>query len=209
MKPKGIDRMATVASDTPRRGFAQRLLGSSVVDLLLGPHGVDRYLELISPRLTIAEARAEVGSVRRQTPRSVTLTLRPNAAWRGFDAGQYVAAGVEIDGVRRTRTYSPAGSPLAGGELELTVTEHPGGLVSGHLLGTARPGTIVHLGQAQGAFTLPRPRPERIVLISGGSGVTPVLSMLRSLVDEGHRGQIAFLHFARTEADWLYRAKVE
>jgi stearoyl-CoA 9-desaturase NADPH oxidoreductase len=204
-----MDEMATVASDPPRAGLARRLLGSPVVDLLLGPHGVDRYLELISPRLTIADARAEVVRVSRQTPRSVTLTLRANAAWRGFNAGQYVAAGFELNGVRRTRTYSPAGSQHRGRELELTVTEHPSGLVSGHLLRSARPGAIVHLAQAQGTFTLPQPRPDRIVLISGGSGVTPVLSMLRTLIDEEHDGQIAWLHFARTEADWLYRAEVQ
>ena len=46
------------------------------------------------------------------------------------------------------------------------------------------------------------------MLISGGSGITPVLSMLRTLVDEGHDGEIAFLHFARTEADWLYEHEV-
>jgi len=201
--------MATVASEPPRAGLARRLLGSPVVDLLLGPHGVDRYLELISPRLTLADARAEVVRVRRQTPRSVTLTLKPNAAWRGFQAGQYVAAGFELNGVRRTRTYSPSCSQHAGRELELTVTEHPGGAVSGHLLRSARPGAIVHLAQAQGTFMLPQPRPERIVLISGGSGVTPVLSMLRTLIDEKHDGQIRWLHFARTEADWLYRAEVQ
>jgi stearoyl-CoA 9-desaturase NADPH oxidoreductase len=200
--------MATLASDPPRPGLARRLLGSPVVDLLLGPHGVDRYLELISPTLTVADARAEVVAVRRQTPRSVTLTLRPNRAWGGFQAGQYVAVGVEIDGVRRTRTYSPAGSAHHGRELELTITEHPGGLVSGDLLRAARAGAVVHLVGAQGLFTLPEPRPERIVLISGGSGITPVLSMLRTLVDEGHDGEVAFLHFARTEADWLYEPEL-
>jgi stearoyl-CoA 9-desaturase NADPH oxidoreductase len=163
---------------------------------------------LIRPTLTVADARAEVVAVRRQTPRSVTLTLAPNAAWGGFAAGQYVAVGVEIDGVRRTRTYSPAGSARHGRALELTVTEHPGGLVSGHLLRAARPGAVVHLAPAQGAFTLSEPRPERVVLISGGSGITPVLSMLRTLLDEGHDGEIAFLHFARTEADWLYEPEV-
>jgi ferredoxin-NADP reductase len=201
--------MAAVSADPPRSRLARRLLGSPMVDLLLGPHGVDRYLELLSPRLTIADARAEVIRVRRQTSRSVTLTLRANAAWRGFQAGQYVPAGVEIDGVRRTRTYSPAGSHHDGRRLELTVTEHPSGLVSGHLLRAIRPGAIVHLGQAQGTFTLPQPPPDQIILISGGSGITPVLSMLRTLVDEDHRGEIAFVHFARTEADWLYRPEVE
>ncbi len=200
--------MATIAPHPPRPGLARRLLGSPVVDLLLGPHGVDRYLELISPTLTVTEARAEVAAIRRQTARSVTMTLAPNRAWAGFEAGQYVAVGVEIDGVRRTRTYSPAGSALRPGELELTVTEHPGGVVSGHFLRAARRGAIVHLASAQGAFTLPRPRPERLVLISGGSGITPVLSMLRTLLDEGHDGEVAFLHFARTEADWLYEREV-
>jgi ferredoxin-NADP reductase len=200
--------MATLASDPPRPGLARRLLGSPVVDLLLGPHGVDRYLELISPTLTVTDARAEVVAVRNQTPRSVTLTLRPNRAWTGFQPGQYVAVGVEIDGVRRTRTYSPASSAHRGRQLELTVTEHPGGLVSGHLLRGVPVGAVVHLAGAQGMFTLPEPRPERIALISGGSGITPVLSMLRTLVDEDHDGEVAFLHFARTEADWLYAREV-
>jgi stearoyl-CoA 9-desaturase NADPH oxidoreductase len=199
----------TTTAPHPRTGLARRLLGSPVVDLLLGPHGVDRYLELISPTLTVGDARAEVVAARRQTARSVTLTLRPNRAWAGFQPGQYVAVGVEIDGVRRTRTYSPAGSAHHGRELELTVTEHPGGLVSGHLLRAARPGSIVHLATAQGMFTLPEPRPDRLVLISGGSGITPVLSMLRTLIDEGHDGEIAFVHFARTEADWLYEPEVQ
>ncbi len=143
--------MATLASDPPRPGLARRLLGSPVVDLLLGPHGVDRYLELISPTLTVGDARAEVVAVRRQTPRSVTLTLRPNRAWRGFRAGQYVARR------RRDRRGAPHPHLLArrarrthGRELELTVTEHPGGLVSGHLLRAARPGAIVHLGRRPG-----------------------------------------------------------
>jgi ferredoxin-NADP reductase len=71
-----------------------------------------------------------------------------------------------------------------------------------------RTGSIVHLATAQGVFTLPEPRPERLVLISGGSGITPVLSMLRTLIDEGHDGEIAFVHYARTEADWLYEPEV-
>jgi ferredoxin-NADP reductase len=184
---------------------ARRLLSSPLVDLLCGPHGIDRYLELIRPDLTLHDARAEVLSVRRQTDRSVTLTLRPNAAWAGLRAGQFVAVGVEIDGVRQTRTYSPAGSEHgSGAALELTVTAHPQGLVSRHLQREVRPGAILHLGTAQGAFALPDPRPERLVLISGGSGVTPVMSMLRTLCDEDHDGQIAFVHYARTAADWLY-----
>jgi ferredoxin-NADP reductase len=197
------------AAVEPRLTVAHRLLRSPVVDLMLGPHGVDRYLELIHPRLTVTDARAEVVSVRRQTARSVTLTLRPNRAFGGVRAGQFVRVGVEIDGVRRTRTYSPAGSEHARGrELELTVTEHSGGLVSPYLVGHARPGMVLHLSEGLGEFTLPQPRPRRLHLISGGSGITPVLAMLRTLADEDADGDHTFLHFARTEADWLYEGDV-
>jgi len=187
----------------------KRLLASRFVDLLVGPHGIDRYLELLDPRLSLHDARAEVVRVCRQTERSVTLTLAPNAAWRGFRAGQFVPVGVEIDGVRRTRTYSPAGSEHSGGrELELTVTSHPRGLVSRHLNEHAAPGMIVHLGAAAGEFVLPRPRPRRLALISGGSGITPVLSMLRTLCEEGHDGEVLFVHYGRRRADWLYEPEV-
>lgn len=193
----------------PTLSAPRRLLTSRMVDLLLGPHGVDRYLELVDPSLTVRDARAHVVALTRQTERSVTLRLRPNAAWRGFRAGQFVAVGVEINGVRHTRTYSPAGSEHRSGELELTVTRHPDGLVSRHLHAALVPGRVLHLGQAQGDFVLPQPRPERLVLISGGSGITPVLSMLRTLCDEGHAGEIHFIHYARTAADWLYRREVD
>jgi ferredoxin-NADP reductase len=187
----------------------KKVLGSPIVDLLLGPHGVDRYLELIRPSFTIRDARAEVVAVRRQTARSVTLTLATNGAWDGFRAGQFVRAGFEIDGVRRTRTYSPACSEHGSRrELELTVTAHPEGLVSNHLHDSVRAGAVVHLAAAQGDFVLPDPRPQRLVLISGGSGITPVMSMLRTLCDEGHDGRIRFVHYARTEGDWLYCSEV-
>jgi ferredoxin-NADP reductase len=189
---------------------ARRLLRSPFVDLLVGPHGIDRYLELIRGDLTVRDARAEVLDVRRQTARSATLTLRCNDVWSGFRAGQFVRVGVEIDGVRRTRTYSPACSEHGPrGRLELTVTTHPDGLVSPYLQSRLTPGAIVHLGAAQGDFILPERRPEQLVLVSGGSGVTPVMSMLRTLCDEGHTGEVAFLHYARTSADWLYRDEVE
>ena len=199
-----------IADPAPKdKRVTRRLLRSPFVDLLLGPHGIDRYLEQLSPRLTVSDARAEIMDVRRQTARSVTLRLRPNGAWQGARAGQFVRVGIEIDGVRRTRTYSPSCSERAGTrELELTVTEHPGGVVSEHLLRSARPGTIVHLGPAQGEFALPALRPRRLSLISGGSGITSVLAMLRTLCEERHDGELRFVHYARTEADWLYRPEV-
>jgi ferredoxin-NADP reductase len=179
------------------------------VNALVGPHGIDRYLELISPTLTIRDARAEVTGVHRQTDRSVTLTILPNRAFTGFRAGQFVKVGVEIDGVRRTRTYSPTISEHDDTLLELTITLRDGGLVSHHLRNHARPGMLLHLSAAAGDFVMPERRPARLALISGGSGVTPIIAMLRTLVSEEHAGPVEFVHYARTAADFLYRPQVE
>lgn len=175
------------------------------VEALATPHGVDRYLELIHPLLTVRELRAVVTDVDRSCADSATLTLRPTRQWRGFRAGQFVQLTVEIDGVNRTRCYSPACSQhRTDGRIELTVKAHPGGLVSQHLYRHAEPGLVVGLAPADGGFALPEPRPAGVLLISGGSGITPVLAMLRTLCDEGYGGDVAFLHYARTEADVPY-----
>ena len=191
------------------RGLGRHLLRSRLLGALTYPHGVDRYAELIDPLLLARDVRAEVTAVRHQTSRSVTLVLRPNENWRGFRAGQFVGVSVEVGGVRLIRPYSPAGSEQAAdGELELTVSTHPDGRVSRHLRDHARPGLVVDLTQAQGEFMLPSPRPERVLLISGGSGITPVMAMLRTLCDEGFAGEIGFLNYARSSALALYDAEL-
>ena len=205
-------RRARPHGSTPRRPRSPRnaleaLAGKlSIAEALATPHGVDRYLELVHPMLTVRELRAVVTDVERSTDDSVTLTLRPTRQWQGFAAGQFVQIAVDIDGVRRTRCYSPSCSQYrADGRIEITVKAHPEGLVSRYLHANARPGLVLGLSQADGVFTLPAPRPERILLISGGSGITPVLSMLRTLVEENHQGEIVFLHYSFTAADVAHR----
>ncbi|MBE1547534.1 ferredoxin-NADP reductase [Mycobacterium sp. OAS707] len=185
-----------------------RVLASPLVDLLTGPHGVDRYTELVAPTWTTGDARAKIVAVRRQTPRSVTLTLEPNRAFTGFRAGQHINLTVEIDGRRRTRPYSPA-SAEGSRHIELTIGRHDGGLVSTYLYEHARPGMVVGLDSVGGEFTLPVQRPQRILFVSGGSGITPVMSMLRTLRTQGHTGEIAFVHYARSADEACYRAELD
>lgn len=184
--------------------LSNRVLGSSLVDLLTGPHGVDRYTELVTPTWSLGDARAKVVSVRRQTPRSVTLRLAPNRAFRGFKAGQHINLTVEIDGRRRTRCYSPASGEGAA-LIELTIGLHNSGLVSTYLHRHARPGMVLGLDSVGGDFVLPTKRPRRILFVSGGSGITPVMSILRTLKAEGFDGEIAFVHYARSADEACYR----
>jgi ferredoxin-NADP reductase len=202
-------------TQTSKLRLRDRVLRSALVSVLTGPHGVDRYTELVEPTWTLGDARAKIVAVRRDTPRSVTLTLEPNAVFtqrRAFRAGQHVNLTVEVDGCMRTRCYSPANAENDR-LIELTVGVHDGGLVSGHLHRNARPGMVVGLEVAGGDFVLPAERPERILFVSGGSGITPVLAMLRTLIAEGHTDrdgvEIAFVHYARTAGEASYRAELD
>jgi ferredoxin-NADP reductase len=201
-----MQRRITVTASAAIRPKARRLPSAlALFESLATPHGLDRYLELVNPMLSVRELRAQVTNVCRSTTDTVTLTLRPTRHWRGFHAGQFVQVTVEIDGVRRTRCYSPACSQYRpDGRIELTVKAHPEGVVSRYLHAHATPGLVVGLSQADGTFQLPAVRPDKVLLISGGSGITPVLSMLRTLADEGYCGDTAFLHYGYTETDVAY-----
>ncbi len=179
-----------------------------VLDALAAPHGIDRYLEWLRPTWTLDQVRATLVRVVHPAPGFVTLHLVPSRSWRGFRAGQHVELSVEIDGVRHTRCYSPAGSAHADGEIELTVRRHAEGRVSAWLHDHARPGQTFDLGSATGDFVLPEPRPARVLLVSGGSGITPMMSMLRTLCDEGHPGPVTLLHYATSPSAVPYATEL-
>lgn len=196
---------ATATAPSRRRGIPARRL----LDTIAGPHGIDRYLEQISPTLVFGECRAEVVAARHGTEDSVTLSLRPNRAWGGLRAGQFVQVSVEIDGVRHTRCYSPASPEGSGRELEITVKRHPGGLVSNFLADHAQPGMVIGLSQADGDFHLLDSRPDSILLIGAGSGITPLMAILRTLCAEGHAGPIALIQYAPDPDRTIYREELD
>jgi ferredoxin-NADP reductase len=198
----------TVTSKTLPRRVLRRAI--RVFDAVATPVGVDRYVELVRPSWSSTEVRAKVVRIERTTSRSVTLTLRPNSNWRGFRAGQFTQVTVEIDGVQHTRCYSMTNAATdRNGLMELCVTAQPMGLVSQHLRTAVRPGQVLRLTRPQGYFTLPSQEPEHLLLISGGSGITPVLSMLRTRCALGWEKPVTFLHYALRAEDMLYRAELE
>jgi stearoyl-CoA 9-desaturase NADPH oxidoreductase len=196
-------------SRTLGRTLGRTLLSSPVVDALTTPHGVDRYLELVNPMWAVHEIRARVEHVQPEAPGVATLTLRPTSGWCGALAGQHVQLGVVVDGVRRTRCFSLSSSAhRPDGRVTITVKAHDEGYVSRYLAGDVPVGTVVHLSPADGDFTLPAPRPERLLLVSAGSGITPVIAMLRTLRDEGYAGSVTFLHYARSPQDTIFAAEL-
>ena len=190
--------------------MASRLVGllENFVEATATTYPVDRYLEFVSPMLTWRETRAKVVSRELQTDRTVTLTLAPTRQWTGHSAGQYVEVSTVVDGVRHRRFFSPANAAQRSTVIELTVTAHDEGFISKHLREDVKVGDVLGLGEATGEFQLPAQRPERTVLISGGSGITPVISMLRTLATEGHAKPVTLVHYARTADDVPYAAEL-
>ncbi len=197
--------------------MAERILGSRTLAALTSPHGVDRYLEQINPLWAATEVRAQVVEIVRETSGEhpvATLVLQPTSTWRGHRAGQYVQVGVEIHGARRTtRCFSISSAESdPGGQFSITVRAHEEGLVSKFLVREAQPGQIVHLSQAEGEFTLTEspatPTNNHLLMISGGSGITPVMSQVRTLLRDGYDGRanrkVTFLHYARSEQDLIF-----
>ncbi|WP_110206226.1 ferredoxin reductase [Nocardioides daejeonensis] len=190
--------------------ITQTLLRSRVVEALASPHGVDRYLELVNPMWAAREVRARVVEVHREVavdghPPVTTLTLQPTSTWRGHRAGQHVQVGVEIPGSRRTtRVFSVSSAESGPGDrFTITMRANPDGVVS-RFLAEAGVGQLLHLSQAQGDFVLPDRVPDRLLLISGGSGITPVMSMLRTLQRRTHRGEVTFLHYAQSPQHQIF-----
>lgn len=158
---------------------------------LTTPLHPDDYLRLLNPLWTERELRGRVEKVVPETEDAATLVIRPGWGWR-YDhrPGQYVGIGIQVDGKFHWRSYSITTPPRRDGRtIAITVRAMPEGLLSSHLVSGLEPGTVVRLALPEGDFVLPDPPPERMLFLVGGSGITPVMSMLRTLDRRGSFGR--------------------
>src|SRR6185436_17970392 len=120
--------------------------------------------------------------VRRETDDAVTVVIKPGWEWEGHEPGQYLRIGVVVDGIHHWRAYSLTSDPgRSDGCISITPKLVEQGKVSPYFVQRARPGEIVRLGGVEGTFVLPDPLPDSMLFISAGSGITPIMSMLRAL----------------------------
>jgi stearoyl-CoA 9-desaturase NADPH oxidoreductase len=192
--------------DPAEKSHAPHWLGRRlwrVAETLAYPRDPGHYLDLANPLRAGADLRARVVEVRLETDEAVTVVLRPGAGWRGHVPGQYVRVGLDVDGVRRWRSYSLTSPPAAAdGHISITAKRVPDGVVSAHLAQELSPGDLVHLDQACGDFVLPDPAPAKVLFVTGGSGITPVMGMLRSGVDR--LDDVVLVHSERSADDVIF-----
>jgi ferredoxin-NADP reductase len=174
----------------------------------------DDYLKLANPLWSARELRGRVVEVRQETADSATLVIKPGWGFSfDYQPGQYVGIGLLMDGRWRWRSYSLTSTPVSVSRrgartITITVKAMPEGFLSTHLVGGVAPGTIVRLAAPQGNFVLPDPAPPAVLFVTAGSGITPVMSMLRTLVRHDQITDVVHVHSVPTEADLMFGAEL-
>lgn len=155
----------------------------------------DEWLECVQVRDETHDVRSFV--LRPLQPRS--FRYRP---------GQFITLSLDIDGERVNRCYTLCSSPTRPDTLCITVKRVPGGRVSNWLHEHMRPGRRLSANGPAGAFCFP-PGPVQVpargqLYLSGGSGITPLMSMSRAWADLGLDADVQFIHAARTPQDIVF-----
>lgn len=173
---------------------------------------LDRQVEFWRNELGIpARMRARVLQIIAETADTRTFVLRPDRRWPGHRAGQYVPVDVEIDGVRTRRCYSISSGASARGarRISITIKRVPGGRVSTWFHDHVQPGDAIGIGPPAGDFVVNENGGEleaarRLLLVAGGSGITPVMAIVRDLDTRGARHDVVVVHAARCDADAIF-----
>jgi ferredoxin-NADP reductase len=167
----------------------------------------DDYLKLLNPLWSARELRGQVIDVRPETEDSATVTIKPGWGFSGeYHPGQYVGIGLRLDGRWHWRSYSLTSVPRRNDKcITITVKATPEGFLSTHLVNGVKPGTVVRLAAPKGDFALPDPPPPKVLFVSAGSGITPLMAMLRSLEARGHSPDIVHIHSAPSAEAVIFR----
>lgn len=196
------DAVTQVSPEKPQQPKVSWERLRKAADTLTTPLLPDDYLTLINPLWSSRELRGRVEEVVRETDDAATLVIRPGWGWRfEHHPGQYVGIGVQVAGKWHWRSYSVSSAPQrTGRQLAITVRAMPEGFLSDHLVNGLAPGTIVRLATPKGDFVLPDPPPARALFLVGGSGITPVMCMLRTLDRRGTMPDVV-LHYSSTSPE--------
>ena len=177
---------------------------------MFSPLKPDDYLEMINPLWTTKELRGKVERIEPQGSEAASVLIRPGYEWPGHKPGQYVRLGVVVDGVYHWRAYSLTSDPSPeDGLISVTPKRVDGGVVSPYLVHKIQPGDLVRLGEIEGVFTLPEPVPPKMLFISAGSGITPIIGMLRSLDRRSELRDAVVIHSARTREQVMFLSVLE
>lgn len=184
------------------------LIDQPWITAMVRSSAVDDTLSGLHPMLSLLQVRARVVRILNETDDTKTFVLQPNAQWQGAQSGQFVRLQCEINGRQIERIYSLS-SKGGSRRLAITVKRQPLGLMSEHLHHNVKVGHVLTISPAAGEFTLPSLPPSKILLLSAGSGVTPVMSMLRDLQAQQYDGDVVFVHSCASPEDRIFASAID
>ncbi|MGH8540745.1 MAG: ferredoxin reductase [Stenotrophobium sp.] len=191
------------ARPAPPRSLWSRI--TEITDLFAYPLRTSHYVELVNPLWTTHKLQARVEKVWDETKDARTLTLRPGLNWHSHRAGQHVRVGIPAGGMHYTRTYTISSPPELDDEcFTITVKAIAGGRISQHIVRKVKVGDYLPIGLPQGDFYLPDAQPVKPLFITAGSGITPAMSMLRSLIAQERLPDSVHIHYAPHEFDVIF-----
>lgn len=202
--------MNTPTASSP--SLTHRLLKAvgGLADRFAYPLRTSHYVELVNPLWATHAMQARVEKVWDETKDARTLTLRPGLNWRGFRAGQHLRVGIPIAGKHYTRTYTISSPPeREDGCFTITTKAILGGTVSHHIVRQIKVGDHLPIGLPQGDFYLPDAQPVLPLFITAGSGITPAMSMLRSLIAQERLVDTVHIHYAPHEFDVIFGKELQ
>ncbi|WP_345816524.1 hybrid-cluster NAD(P)-dependent oxidoreductase [Paraburkholderia sp. PREW-6R] len=126
-----------------------------------------------------------------------------------FEPGQFITLELDIDGEPVNRCYTISSPPTRPHTISITVKRVPGGKVSNWLHDTLRVGSAVRVLGPAGEFTCARHPARKMLFLSAGSGVTPLMSMSRAHHELGEDSDIVFVHSARTPDDIIFARELD
>lgn len=188
--------------------LATTILGSAWLRPLNDVDAIDDLLSTVHPTWALGRIKARVRRVIAETPDVKTFVLHANRRWPGFTAGQHVGVVVDVDGVRCERRYSISSAPGGGRTLAVTVKRQPGGRVSNWMHDRVVVGDVLEITAPAGEFVLPTPLPPSILMLSAGSGITPLMAMLRTLASAGTATSLGFVHVTRTRDATIFGSEL-
>jgi len=177
---------------------------ADVAGLVATPLIPSHYIALVSPLSATHRRQARVEAVQDETTDVRTLVLRTGRGWVPHRAGQHVRVQLAVDGRLTTRMYSISSAAASDGRIAITVKAQ--GRVS-RALHELKPGAYVAVGLPEGDFVLPEDA-RRALFITGGSGITPIASMVRTLAARSALHDFVHVHYARTPSDEIFGSEL-
>lgn len=176
--------------------------GEKMLSRLLYPRQIEDYVQLFNPIWSSDRILGQVIEVRQQTTDCTSLVLKVNSNWTSCTAGQYAMITPEINGKKYSRMFTI--SEHSRETVTFTVKRNGDGIVSNWINNDAKVNDIIEISEPQGDFVLDTTSQKPVIMVAGGSGITPFWAMLQDMRELASKRPVSLLYYTPTKEETIY-----